>query len=252
MRFIDHKTAASDYYALLPQLHAVLKPRTYVEIGFREGQSFALAKSAKASVAIDPAPAPMGPLPVGAKLFPLTSDEFFAQYNLWEELGKAPVDLAFIDGMHLFEFALRDFINLEKYCERSSTILVHDCYPIDVMTASRNRTTTTWSGDVWKLLICLKKYRPDLHVACIDIAPTGLGVIRNLNPNSKVLSESLEKIYSEFICYDFAEILQDKATRLNRVPNEWVQIKALFMDKQKQGSFSLLSAMRKRFNTASQ
>jgi hypothetical protein len=31
-------------------------------------------------------------------------------------LGGLPVELGFIDGMHLFEFALRDFMNLERLC----------------------------------------------------------------------------------------------------------------------------------------
>ena len=26
------------------------------------------------------------------------------------------LDLVFIDGMHLFEYALRDFMNVERYC----------------------------------------------------------------------------------------------------------------------------------------
>ena len=41
-------------------------------------------------------------------LFPQTSDEFFARNDVGAELGGLPVDLAFIDGMHHFEFALRD------------------------------------------------------------------------------------------------------------------------------------------------
>ena len=42
-----------------------------------------------------------------------TSDAFFASGFLGK-LGIVP-DFAFIDGMHLFEFALRDFINVEKH-----------------------------------------------------------------------------------------------------------------------------------------
>ena len=45
----------------------------------------------------------------------MTSDDFFASHDLAQVLGGRPVDLAYIDGMHQFEFALRDFMNLERY-----------------------------------------------------------------------------------------------------------------------------------------
>ena len=38
-------------------------------------------------------------------------------------LGGLPIDLAIIDGMHQFEFALRDFINIEKHSSPQSTNL---------------------------------------------------------------------------------------------------------------------------------
>ena len=107
------------------------------------------------------------------------------------ELGGKAVDLAFIDGMHLFEYALRDFSNLERLCTPHSTILVHDCYPLDRQTADRERTTLFWSGDIWRLILLLKKYRPDLEINVIAAPPTGLGVIRNLDPASRVIADNL-------------------------------------------------------------
>lgn len=243
MRPFAPKSVASDYYALLERLHGFLQPRTYVEIGFREGQSFALAKTAAHSVAIDPAPAPRAALPSGAKLFRMTSDAFFAEHDLRAELGGHPLDLAFIDGMHLFEFVLRDFINLEKYCERGSTILVHDCYPIDEATAARERTTTMWSGDVWKLVLCLKKNRPDLRVACVDVPPTGLGIIRNLDPSSTVLSRSLPAICDEFIPCEYERIAADKAGQLNRIDNDWAEVRALLADAESSSGRGLLRTL---------
>src|SRR5256885_4085963 len=206
MRFWPHRSANTNYYELLKRLHLLLKPTTYVEIGIRRGESFELAKAATHAVGVDPNPAPQGQLWPGAKVFALTSDGFFGSHDLCKELGGNFVELAFIDGMHLFEFALRDFINLEKYARRSSTILVHDCYPIDAVTASRERTTQTWTGDVWKLVLCLKKYRPDLQVTTIDAPPTGLGLIRNLDPKSTVLQSSLPTIGDEFIPLGFEAI----------------------------------------------
>jgi hypothetical protein len=222
----SRKPAGTDYYEVLERIQSFLKPRTYVEIGIRNGESFALAKTAVASIGIDPAPDLKVPLRPGAKVFEMTSDAFFAGHNLAEELGHDTVDLAFIDGMHLFEFALRDFANLEKFCGPNSTILVHDCYPVDRVTAARERTTQIWSGDVWKLILCLKKYRPDLHVSTIDAPPTGLGVIRGLDRRSTILTSRLESLYEEFIPCDYDKMDADKARQLNRVENKWNEIKA--------------------------
>ena len=42
---------------------------------------------------------------------------------------RAAVRLAFIDGMHLFEFALRDFINTERHCSPKAVIVFDDILP---------------------------------------------------------------------------------------------------------------------------
>jgi len=227
MNFLSRKTAETDYYELLARIHSFLKPRTYVEIGIRQGHSLRLAKTASASVGIDPSPALEEDPRRGARVFAMTSDQFFARHNLARELGDRPVDLAFIDGMHLFEFALRDFANLEKFCHRDSTILVHDCYPVDRASAARERTTQIWSGDVWKLIVCLKKHRPDLRLCTVDVPPTGLGLIRCLDPHSTILTSQLDVLYEEFVPYDYGRLEPDKAQQLNRLENRWNEIKAV-------------------------
>jgi hypothetical protein len=227
MNFFSRKTAETDYYGLLARIHSFLKPRTYVEIGIRQGHSLRLAKTAAASVGIDPAPALEQKPRRGTQVFPMTSDEFFARHDLAQELDQQPVDLAFVDGMHLFEFALRDFANLEQFCHRDSTILVHDCYPVDRASAARERTTQIWSGDVWKLIVCLKKYRPDLRLCTVDVPPTGLGIIRHLDPGSTTLPSLLDGLYKEFVPYDYGQMESDKPRQLNRVANRWHEIKTI-------------------------
>lgn len=100
-----------DYFALLAQIHTHLRPRTYVEIGVFKGESLRLALSTTQAIGIDPEPRLMAPPGPTQRVFAETSDRFFATHDLAAELGGLPVDLAFIDGMHHFEFALRDFIN---------------------------------------------------------------------------------------------------------------------------------------------
>jgi hypothetical protein len=113
----------------------------------------------------------------------MTSDAFFAEHARNSLLGQRRVDLAFIDGMHLFEFALRDFHNVERWCARGSTVLLHDCLPVAAVAALRQRRTTFWVGDTWKALEYLLRTRPDLSISLVPCYPSGLVIIRNLNPD---------------------------------------------------------------------
>lgn len=214
---------ATDYYALLQRIHTHLAPRTYLEIGVHEGDSLRCAGPHTLVLGVDPAADPRGaPLPPGTRLFPVTSDRFFAETDVGAELGSEPLDLAFIDGLHLFEQVLSDFINVERWCAPSSVVLVHDCLPIDEVTSSRERTTVVWTGDAWKLVVCLRRYRPDLAVATLDVPPSGLAVVTNLDPNSTVLSERLDAICSEFVPLGYGDLLAMGRDRsLNRVASDW-------------------------------
>jgi hypothetical protein len=155
------------------------------------------------------------------QIFPETSDDFFAQHKLDELLYGDRVKLAFIDGLHVFEQALRDFINLEAYCGPSSAIVMHDVVPLDERSQERTRKTTFWTGDVWKVIPCLKYYRPDLEIFTIATSPSGLGVILGLDPSSRVLADAYDEAVQRFKNMSFAEIAGRTDTVLNMVPNDW-------------------------------
>jgi hypothetical protein len=213
---------------LMTRIHAHLKPRTYVEIGVETGASLWLARAAAAAIGIDPRPKLQFEPAPNMRVFAQTSDDFFAHRDLRSLLDGAPVDLALIDGMHHFEFALRDFMNLERHCSPRSTILLDDCFPRDRRTAERKRVLNFWSGDVWKLVVLLKKYRPDLAVHTIAVPPTGLCVIRNLDPSSTFIRDNLDRLIREFMPLDFGTLLQDRAGKLNLFPNDWERVRRLF------------------------
>jgi hypothetical protein len=213
-----------DYYQLLSKIHWFLKPTTYAEIGVRHGRSLLLAKNARIQVGIDPMPQIRVKMPGSAIIFKMTSDHFFATKDLRRELGNYSLDLGFIDGMHLFEFVLRDFLNLESASTPNSTILLHDSYPHNRITAQREKSTRFWTGDVWKIVLCLKKYRPDLQIATIDVPPSGLTIIRGLNSASTILTGRLQLLYDEYIPMDYSEIESDKTQLLNRIKNDWLTI----------------------------
>jgi hypothetical protein len=223
--------STGDYLALLKRIHDHLLPRTYVEIGVFHGESFSLPLPGTLTVGIDPAPSIRHPIDPSAKLFKLTSDDFFTQYDLDSVLRGQPVDLAFIDGMHLFEFTLRDFIHLERYSAEESTILVHDVDPLNEQMAARTQTSGAWSGDVWKLVPCLKEYRPDLRVATVDVPPAGLGIISGLDRNSTTLADCFDEIYARSKELHYSMLRGNRETILNRVESDWSVVETLLPDR---------------------
>jgi methyltransferase family protein len=230
----DHQRLAAaelggeSYLALLARLHAYLQPRTYVEIGVSTGSSLVLAGAETEALGIDPAPRLEHVLGPRMRVFAETSDAFFAGRDLRAQLGGRAVELAFIDGMHLFEFALRDFMNLERHCSRQGAILLHDCYPLDEATASRERRTVFWSGDVWRALLALKKYRPELRIALLAAPPSGLAVLRGLDPGSRVLAERYDEIVADLKSVPYGALEGRKAEMLNLVPGDWETARSLF------------------------
>ncbi len=196
------------YLSLLGQLHKALRPRSYLEIGTQYGDTLALAQCV--SLAIDPhlllrESAIRGKLE--QFLFRMTSDTFFSRYDPMRFLGGA-VMLAFLDGPLLhFERILRDFMNLERFCSPHAMVLIHGVVPLDFDMAcrdqlddfrrSRSIRPTWWTGDVWKLIGVLQKYRPDLVIDVLDAAPSGLMLIQGIDPASTVLSERYDQIVQE-------------------------------------------------------
>jgi len=184
------------YLPFLSSVHEIVKPQTYLEIGLRTGGSLSLA-SCK-SVGIDPAYSITSEIDCDVSLFRTTSDEYFARPDPLAATGGEPFDLAFIDGLHLFEFALRDFINAERYSRPESAIVFDDMLPRSVDEAARQRHTRAWTGDVFAVIEVLARYRPEVATILVDTQPTGLMIVVGLDPDSTVLADHYQEILSEF------------------------------------------------------
>jgi hypothetical protein len=219
-----HPELAMEYYNLLRRVHAEIRPRTYVEVGVRAGASLDLARECEVRIGIDPAPILEPALDLDdAVILATTSDEAFATGAVERALGGRPLDLAFVDGMHLFEFALRDFANLERLAHAASVILVHDCLPIDAVTSARERTTAVWTGDVWKLVPCLLENRPELHVVTSDVSPSGLAFVTRLDPGSTVLAARGDELQRRWASVDYGWLGEDPRARLRVADDAWEQ-----------------------------
>jgi hypothetical protein len=185
-------------------VHQILRPRRYLEIGVRWGDSLVLSGDRTFAIGIDPSPQLRMELPRRTWIVERTSDDFFQRFGLLGKLSPWKFDLALIDGMHLAEFVLRDFINVEKIMKRSGVIVLDDTNPPLAEWASRENTTGKWTGDVWKALALIIKYRPDLSVTTFDVQPAGVSVISGLNPKDSVLKDNYETLLEESEHLDFA------------------------------------------------
>lgn len=194
-----------NYLDALKVVHENYKPSSYVEIGCRFGASLELANCK--AIGIDPNMRLREEPRSDTILFDITSDLFFEQQNITKLLGET-FSLSFVDGMHLAEYALRDFINLEKHGDKNSVVLFDDIMPRKTEFAGREPETNAWCGDVYKVFRILKKYRTDLEISVFDIATKGLGVVTNLDSSSRVLSDNLKDIEKDIAegVYDVKDV----------------------------------------------
>lgn len=181
-------------HEFLAELHVRQEPIVYLEIGVQTGTSLRLAHESRWAIGIDPVlQAHPLRLPPNFYQWGMTSDEYFgdsertpahwgARYNtLGTYLTHPLVDLAFIDGMHLIENALRDFLNVEKLCAPDAIIVFDDVLPRNSREAAREQCPGDWTGDVWKIYSILHRYRPFLELTLVDTEPTGLLVVRGVD-----------------------------------------------------------------------
>ena len=206
-----------DYLAWLARFHAALTPAVYLEIGVDAGRTLSLARPPTRAFGVDPSAVAPRAFAAPTRTFAMESDAFFASPRSEAALAGTPVGLAFVDGLHLFEQALRDFGHVERRAARDSVVLFHDCLPLDRATSSRTRKTGFWTGDVWKIVPILSRHRPDLDVFVIPAYPTGLAVVTRLDPASRVLDERFDRIVGEFTPLEWDEAA---AQAMPLVPND--------------------------------
>ena len=214
------------YGTWLTRFHELLRPAVYLEVGVATGRTIALAQPPTIAIGVDPVPTLVVPVTAETHIFAEPSDAFFAERRLHRMLGDRPIDFAFVDGLHTFEQALRDFINLEACSTNTSIIAFHDTLPLDEPTQRRERATQFWTGDVWKVVLCLRKYRPELVVLTIATPPSGLTVVANLDPGSSVLRDAYDQIVERYIEAPFSTIEASMEADLCTVPNDWGLVRA--------------------------
>ncbi|MGX7707644.1 class I SAM-dependent methyltransferase [Methylobacterium sp. Gmos1] len=212
-----------EFLSVLSRKRAV---KRYLEIGVNKGNLLSNIHAVRA-VGVDPnfiIQSNVSNHKSICTLFQVGSDEFFSEHDCVGAIGGKP-DLAFLDGMHTFEFLLRDFYNTEKLSADTTLIGMHDCLPLNAEMTLRNEQSAYsagrdgrfpgwWTGDVWKIIPILRQYRPDLRIVCVDCPPTGIVFVTNLDPTSTVLKDNYHAIVKEYFA----------------VPNDMAALEKLFQD----------------------
>lgn len=175
------------------------KLKNYLEIGVHNGHILFRIKS-HFKIAIDPKFAfdtirkigkiIINPYNIFNQYFEKTSDDFFAN-DAQKIIGQTKINIALIDGMHQYDFALRDIENTLKYLSNDGVIVIHDCNP-----QTKNASGTWdewqarneegfWNGDVWKAIVHLRSTRNDIDVFVLD-CDHGLGIVTKTKPESNL------------------------------------------------------------------
>ena len=191
---VEHGAGTLDCYEFLVDLHKYVEPRFYTEIGVEYGASLKLAQCA--ALGIDPAPQLSVPIAAQHSISYTTSDDYF---SLADTSTMKAIDLCYIDGMHQIEFALKDFMNMERFCHAGSVVIVDDIYPAHPLQGERIRQSRYWTGDIWKIIPILQLHRPDLIVMPVDTDPTGSLMVLGLDPNNNVLWDHFDSIIDHAI-----------------------------------------------------
>lgn len=101
----------------------------------------------------------------------MTSDEFFA-------MNTESYDVVFVDGLHLFEQALRDCLNALDVLNPGGVVILHDTRPSNRLSSSRRPgQDAKWHGDVWRAVVILRLLKPSLSVLTLD-SDEGLTIVR--------------------------------------------------------------------------
>jgi hypothetical protein len=145
----------------------------YLEIGIYDGWT-AENIHIRDRVGVDPVPMfNVAKLPTGFSFFAVESDTYFASLA-----PEVTFDLAFLDGLHTFEQTKSDLCNALRHVP-SGVILIDDTVPIDEIASlpdpkeslARRRAAGSdkapWMGDVWKLVVYIERYLPQLDFRTI-------------------------------------------------------------------------------------
>jgi methyltransferase family protein len=183
-------------YQYMARVHEIVKPEVYLEIGVQSGASLVLAEGAGMAIGVDPEPGAFnaGNQRDNQRRFSQTADEYFACVSC----ERPAINFGFVDGLHLVENALRDYLNIELHAAKGAVVLVDDVLPYNQDVAWRHQPPGDWTGDVFKLMSILGEYQPGLTQRLVDVTPTGALMVTGLDPRNVALEKQYDQIVADW------------------------------------------------------
>lgn len=173
--------------------------KNYLEIGVFNGHVYFRIQS-RFKVGVDPefrfdvlrriGKTLVNPYNLFNKYFSETSDDFF-KFHADALYENRKIDISLIDGMHEYEYAVRDTENILRYLNEDGVIILHDCNPLNRRASSsfddwiKMGKEGVWNGDVWKAIVHLRSLRTDINVFVAD-CDQGLGIITKCRPENNL------------------------------------------------------------------
>jgi hypothetical protein len=206
---------------------------TYLEIGVLGGGVF-FAVKCRRKIAVDPqfkfnwkgrlGETIRNPYNLNSDFHEITSDEFFAK-EASGIFSKNKLDIALVDGMHEFRYALNDVNSCLSYLSDDGVIIMHDCNPLTEEAAcsfvewQQRNYEGYWNGDVWKVIHWLRQNRPDLEVFVAD-CDHGLGIITR--KTGLIKSAPVQAKSAELLTYD--DLDKNRVSVLNLQPASVLEV----------------------------
>jgi hypothetical protein len=206
-----------------------LGAKRYLEIGVSDGACFCSINVSE-KIGVDPVN-PSAAVKIelnkpGVQYFAVESDKFFERDA--PSILADGVDVVFIDGLHTYEQAYRDFTNSLKHLRSHGLILLHDCLPTSELEAIPAKSyqeaialnngcssNGDWVGDVWKVVLRLRAQHTELKT-CVLHSDHGIGMIYKGQNNAR-LDRSLRQIEA----MTYSDLTSDVSGLLNlRKPKE--------------------------------
>lgn len=205
-----------NYDELIALLHDALHPDVFfystneARDNVNVGASRSIVVSADAIKAVE--------LRNGVTFHCCTPDKFFATYEISGLTGGRAIDFSVIDGQHLFEHVLRQFINLERFCHHGSVIAIPNVFPQTLTIEQRDPQDDGWADDVYGIILALRTHRPDLTLMAVDVGSKGMLLVTSLDPQDRILAARFENIVEKHKRLDYTNLHAHHEKMLGKMP----------------------------------
>jgi hypothetical protein len=197
----------------------------YLEVGVAMGLTLESIE-APTRLGVDPAPTfDLSRLPKGLEFFKGTSDDFFHQLD-----SDVYFDVVFLDGLHTFEQVYRDLLNTLAHLP-DGAILIDDTVPSDEVSALPDQGASfarrrelglpglPWHGDVWKLVVSVARYHPELDFRTILGSGNPQTLLWKTHPHAEIAAPRPDAV-EEIAALTYSEVFSGGLPRLFRPCDE--------------------------------